>query len=93
MYFYINIRGLKSKLNDLYCEVPSCSCDVTHFIETWLDSIVYDHEVVDDRYNRRDRDTSSSLQNTGGGILIGIKKEITSILVLENNSKSTKISG
>lgn len=75
-------------------ELLSCSYDVICFTETWLDSTVFDHKLVnnDDPYNiyRRDRDTSSSFKNTGGGALIAYKKEIIFTLVSESNSKSTE---
>jgi hypothetical protein len=49
--------------------------------ETNFDGGIFDCESFDNRYNvyRRDRETSCSLKNSGGGILVAVKNNINVI--------------
>lgn len=77
--YYQNIRGMRTKLQDIYTEVLSHNIDVLVITETWLHEGIFDAEIFDDRYHifRRDRCSSNYYKSKkdGGGVLIAIKKK------------------
>lgn len=75
---YQNLGRAKSKINDIYLSLLLNNYDIICFTETNFDSSVYDSECIDNRYTvfRRDRESSHSVKQSGGGILIAIKSEI-----------------
>jgi len=48
--FYQNVRGLRTRLLDLYTSVSSSSYDIIILTETWLNSNINNGEILDDRY-------------------------------------------
>lgn len=75
---YQNVRGLKTKINDLYCSVLSEDHDLNAITETWCDNSVHDSELCDPRYQlfRRDRDLTATKKTRGGGVLLAVKSEV-----------------
>lgn len=78
--FYQNVRGLRSKTDRFYVNALNCDYDIVCLTETWLNSSVLDGELFNDDYfvYRRDRSSSSSLKNDGGGSLISVKASLVS---------------
>lgn len=75
--YYQNINGMRTKLQHFYQNVLNSDYDVICLTETNLNSGIFDGEVIDSRYNvyRRDRDITSSSKESGGGVLIAVKKK------------------
>ncbi|KAH1016148.1 hypothetical protein HUJ04_007418 [Dendroctonus ponderosae] len=71
---YQNVRGLRTKLNELMQAV---------YIETWLNEDFSHSELNLNNYNiyRTDRNSSTSKHKRGGGVLIAVRKDIGSSLV------------
>ena len=57
--------------------------DIIQLTETWLCDDIQSGDLFDDRYlvYRTDRDSSTSVLKRGGGVLIAIKKSISSVLI------------
>lgn len=72
--YYQNFRGLKTKTKDLRLANLLHDYDVIVGTETWLDSGVYDNELLSDSYNiyRRDRESTSLTGKIGGGVIIAV---------------------
>jgi hypothetical protein len=62
--------------------------DVIVLVETWLHGGISDAEVLDDRYvvYRNDRNVNNSGKSIGGGVLIAVKKFLTSNRLSDSNS-------
>lgn len=74
--FYQNVNRIRSKLNDVYLSLLNDDYDIVCLTETNFDSGIYTSEVIDDRYVvfRRDRESTTSSKQSGGGVLLAIKK-------------------
>jgi hypothetical protein len=75
--FYQNVRGLRTKLSDIFSSVfTSEDYDIIYLTETWLCSDIDSSVLFDNRYLvfRRDRESMSGTCKRGGGVLIAIKK-------------------
>ncbi|XP_055527695.1 uncharacterized protein LOC129720266 [Wyeomyia smithii] len=85
--YYQNVRGLRTKTNELRLLLSSCDYDVLVFTETWLRPDIIDSELSSD-YSlfRCDRSERTSELSRGGGVLIAIKNNITSTLISLPNS-------
>lgn len=79
--FYQNLGRARSKLKDIYLSILINNYDIICLTETNFDSSVYDGESIDDRYHvfRRDRESSSSAKQSGGGVLVAIRNHINII--------------
>ena len=66
------MRGLNSKLKNLYLNSFSFNSSVIVFTETWLNPSIYNTEIFFSTYSifRRDRD------GKGGGVLIAVKTDL-----------------
>lgn len=77
--YYQNVQGLRTKTEQLYDKALIYEYDIIAFTESWLNSTVYDHELLDHRYNifRRDRSTVPLARHKkdGGGVFIAIRKK------------------
>lgn len=74
--YYQNVRGLRTKVNDIFQSILSNNFDLIFITETWLNNSFLDSEVSDARYDifRYDRDTKSSDKSIGGGVMIYAKQ-------------------
>lgn len=75
------MRGLRTKLHHLRDVIHlSDNCDVIILTETWLNNNFNDAELSLVNFNiyRRDRDSTSSVCERGGGVLIAVKKNLRS---------------
>lgn len=80
--YYQNVRGLKTKTHETYCNISHCNYDLIIFTETWLNNSVLSSELFIDKYKvyRRDRNSSKYCQtkSDGGGVLIAVSNKIQS---------------
>ncbi|CAH2094962.1 unnamed protein product [Euphydryas editha] len=78
--YYQNVRGLRTKTNEVLLNITQTNYKIIVFTETWLNASVCSSEFMDDRYvvYRRDRYSSSSLKSDGGGVLIAVSRDIPS---------------
>lgn len=74
--FYQNVRGLKTKTENIMINALRHDYSIIILTETWLNDTVFDHEILDNRYTifRRDRASTGSSKVEGGGVLIAIMK-------------------
>lgn len=74
--YYQNVRGLRSKTNEIAIEILNNNYDIICLTETFLNSSVESSEIFDNRYevHRRDRESSASKTLEGGGTLIATSK-------------------
>lgn len=81
--FYQNVRGLRTKLQDVYLESHNLNYDVIILTETWLLDSIPSSELFCPSYSvyRRDRDSSTSLKQRGGGVLIAVRSDYPSSLI------------
>lgn len=87
--YYQNVRGLRSKTNEIYKNICSNDFDVICLVETWLDGSIHDNEIFNDNYTvfRRDRDMHTSQKSYGGGSVIAISNRFN---VFEQRNWSCK---
>lgn len=78
--YYQNVRGLKTKLNEIYKNCLSEDFDIIVLVETWLNEGISSSELLDDRYviYRFDRNFNTSAKKDGGGVLIACKRNLDS---------------
>ncbi|CAH2095525.1 unnamed protein product [Euphydryas editha] len=82
--YYQNVRGLRTKTNDVYLNITGTNYEIIVFTETWLSVGIYSNEFIDDsRYMvyRRDRCSSSSCKSDGGGVMIAVSRDLLSTRV------------
>lgn len=81
--YYQNGRGLRTKLFTLNCNVYNLDYTFIILTKSWLHENIHDNELGLFNYNifRFDRCLSTSVCNRAGGVLIGVKKGITSSLL------------
>ena len=79
--YYQNVRGLRTKLNDVLLNSVECGYDVMCLTETWLNCGVADGEVLCSDYSvfRRDRNLLVTGKSDGGGALIGVRDSLRCI--------------
>lgn len=72
--YYQNCRGLRTQTKDFYENVACNSYDIIVITETWLKDNINDRELFDKRYvvHRRDRDSTASKKDDGGGVLVAV---------------------
>ena len=80
MVYYQNVRGLRTKLDDLKLAIL-CSAvhyDILVFVETWLNSSISSSELGLTNFNifRSDRTSRTSCFSRGGGVLIAIRNSL-----------------
>ncbi|XP_055615629.1 uncharacterized protein LOC129761849 [Toxorhynchites rutilus septentrionalis] len=72
--YYQNVRGLRTKTNELRLMLSSCDYDILVLTETWLRPDIVDSELSSDYHIFRcDRSDSTSELSRGGGVLIAVK--------------------
>lgn len=73
--YYQNVNRIRSKVQDVYKGILAEDYDIICLTETNFNSGVHSGEVVDGRYNvfRRDRESTRSHKDDGGGVLIAAK--------------------
>lgn len=83
--YYQNVRGLRTKTSKFLLASTSCNYDVIALTETSLNSSFYDGELFDTSeffVYRCDRSELNSVSEVGGGVLIAVKSDVNSELVV-----------
>jgi len=74
LYFYQNVRGLRTKLFNVTSFFPSfISYDIIVFTETWFSPDISSSELSFDGFLVFWQDRNSSIFSRGGGVLIAVK--------------------
>lgn len=78
--FYQNVRGLRSKLNELRSNTHLVCSDIVCLTETWLNGDIEDAELGFGGFTvyRRDRNYGVLPVNRGGGCLISVSNKLVS---------------
>lgn len=81
--YYQNVRGLRTKLDDLHFNSTSSGYNVLAFTETWLIPSISDAELGCGNFSvfRRDRFSQSDSSRSGGGVLIAVSSSFSSIIL------------
>ncbi|CAG4988887.1 unnamed protein product [Colias eurytheme] len=87
--YYQNVRGLRTKTNDLYKNILLNSYDVIVLSETWLNCGISSSEIFDSRYivYRRDRICNKKTKLDGGGVLIAVARKLQSSRLFKYESE------
>src|ERR1700744_3865212 len=90
--FYQNVRGLKTKLADFLKNVLMCDYDIICLTETWLNEYIMTSELFGTGFKyfvyRKDRDFVHYDKDDGGGVLLAIRTNLSSILLNVSDTKS-----
>ena|SRR5436190_14049986 len=79
--YYQNVRGIKTKLHNIYNEISANDFDLIFFSETWLNSSVLNSEICDcNKYFVYRRDRCDINKSQGGGVLILVKNNLKSVM-------------
>ncbi|CAH0716391.1 unnamed protein product, partial [Brenthis ino] len=78
--YYQNVRGLRTKTNDVFKNILNSDYKIIALTETWLNSTISSNEIFDSRYvvYRKDRACSENSKKDGGGVLIAVSRDISS---------------
>lgn len=78
--YYQNVRGMRTKTEDIFKNVLLTSYDIIAFTETWLNPNISNGEFLDPRYvvYRRDRLSSKVSKKDGGGVMFAVNNKIKS---------------
>lgn len=70
-----NVRGLRTKTQEIFTSVVDSEYDLIGLVETWLHDGIQDGELFDDNYQvfREDRDPKKTNKGRGGGLLLAVK--------------------
>ena len=81
--YYQNVRGLRTKIDDLFLATTDCNYDVVIMTETGLDDRIYSQQLFSPSYiaYRCDRSPANSSKSRFGGVLIAIAQQYASRVV------------
>lgn len=82
--FYQNVRGLKTKLNELRHNLSTFDTyEIIVLTETWLFADIDDSELGLSNFQlfRLDRNQNTSTGSRGGGVLIAVKSNFNATLI------------
>ncbi|XP_062714028.1 uncharacterized protein LOC134290835 [Aedes albopictus] len=87
--YYQNVRGLRTKLDDLYLTSFDCDFDVIMMTETGLDDSIHSTQAFGQSFNvyRCDRGPSNSDKHCFGGVLIAVSERHSSSGFVSNNGR------
>lgn len=90
--YYQNVRGLRTKTNELYQSILLNDYKIIAFTETWLNSHIMNNELFDSRYTvyRRDRQCHANTKKDGGGVLLAVSRKIPSCRIHSWESKNNE---
>lgn len=85
--FYQNVRGLRTKIDELFLATSDCNHDIIILTETGLNDCIYDAQLFGTTFNvfRCDRSASNSCKTRFGGVLIAVKSCYSSKVVYTIN--------
>ncbi|XP_058827779.1 uncharacterized protein LOC131687700 [Topomyia yanbarensis] len=78
--YYQNVRGLRTKIDELFIAVSDAEYDVIVLTETWLNDQINSLQLFGSKYTayRNDRDPDSTGKKRGGGVLIAVSNRLSS---------------
>ena len=78
--YYQNVRGLRTKIKDLFLAALDAEYDIIVYTETWLNDEINSAQLFGEKYTvyRNDRNTITTGKKRGGGVLIGVSNKISS---------------
>lgn len=81
--YYQNVRGVRTKIDALYCNAIDCNYDVIILIETGLDASINSTQLFGDNFNvfRCDRNANNSTKSSFGGVLIAVNRRFSSSII------------
>ncbi|XP_055537768.1 uncharacterized protein LOC129725703 [Wyeomyia smithii] len=81
--YYQNVRGLRTKIDQVFLATAELDYDIYVFAETWLDDSIQSAQLFCNGYRvfRVDRCTTNSTRRRGGGVLIAVKRKYGSSAV------------
>lgn len=83
IFYHQNVRGIRTKTDELLRSTQSCNYDVILLTETWLNDGFFDSEIFDGQYTvfRRDRNYAELNCQRGGGVLIATISPISASII------------
>ncbi|XP_053686285.1 mucin-3A [Sabethes cyaneus] len=89
-FYYQNTHGLRSKISDFALEVCDSPYDCIVLTESWLDSQINSAELFGTEYTvyRCDRTSKNSTKARGGGVVIAVRRSLSSALLVEAMDES-----
>nr|CAI5831217.1 unnamed protein product [Callosobruchus analis] len=83
--YFQNVRGLNTKVNELYTAVLASDFDFIALAETWLCKDVLSSELFPPEFSvvRSDRDLAKTNTKSGGGVLLAYRCENFSIVSID----------
>nr|CAI5846036.1 unnamed protein product [Callosobruchus analis] len=83
--YFQNVRGLNTKVNELYTAVLASDVDFIALAETWLCKDVLSSELFPPEFSvvRSDRDLAKTNTKSGGGVLLAYRCENFSIVSID----------
>ncbi|XP_058466434.1 uncharacterized protein LOC131439448 [Malaya genurostris] len=85
--YYQNVRGLRTKIDEIFLTTSDCNFDVIFLTETGLDSRINSQQLFGNSFNvfRCDRSSANSDKASFGGVLIAVsRKHVSSIIETVN---------
>ncbi|XP_055543103.1 uncharacterized protein LOC129728677 [Wyeomyia smithii] len=79
-FYYQNVRGLRTNIEDLFLATTSADYDIIVLTETWLNDEINSVQLFGDTYAvyRNDRDAVATRRKRGGGVLIAVSTKLRS---------------
>ncbi|XP_044591953.1 uncharacterized protein LOC123270083 [Cotesia glomerata] len=74
--YYQNVRGLNTKLDDIFSKTYMVEYDIFAFSETWLKSGVHNSEIFNNNYSVFRCDRREEFRRSGGGVLIACRNTL-----------------
>ncbi|XP_058830218.1 uncharacterized protein LOC131689268 isoform X2 [Topomyia yanbarensis] len=91
--YYQNVRGLRTKIEDLYLAALDGDYDIYVLTETWLDDRITSMQLFGDSYAvyRADRSAHNSVHGRGGGVLVAVSFALASCDFGVDSSSSIEV--
>lgn len=77
--YYQNVRGVSTKINEIFNAVASCNYDVIAFTETWMNSSIVESELFPPNFLpfRSDRKFEALEVSKGGGVCLAFRGDMS----------------
>lgn len=81
-FYYQNVRGLRSKIDNFFTATSDAAYDVIILTETWLNDHIPSPLLFGQAYSvyRKDRDPIRTGKSRGGGVLVAVSNKLASWL-------------
>ena len=88
--YYQNVRGVRTKIDDLFLASTDCNFDVVVLTETGLDDQIMSAQLFGTSFNvfRCDRSAINSRKSRFGGVLIAVSQQYSSCLITTTNGQN-----